>query len=119
MSREYNPGCPAWSSETCLSAWILDKRYWFVSEIVDMTLNSLRMRVTRWIGNETLFMSNDLLHMRTTKRDWALPYYVILIMAASKKSLSGGESNPALPRDRRVYYPIYYQRHSTVFHETF
>jgi hypothetical protein len=30
------------------------------------------------------------------------------------KKLSGGESNPALPRpfgnDRRVYYPIYYQR---------
>ena len=27
-----------------------------------------------------------------------------------KKILSGGESNPGLPRDRRGYWPLYYRR---------
>ncbi|TFK47405.1 hypothetical protein OE88DRAFT_1647912 [Heliocybe sulcata] len=31
--------------------------------------------------------------------------------AGKAKKLPGGESNPALPRDRRMYYPIYYQRY--------
>jgi hypothetical protein len=37
--------------------------------------------------------------------------------ASQEQKLSGRESNPGHPRDRRVYLPLYYQR-TVLFHES-